>query len=109
MTRTYLGRERDGIRRELHSSNTPSTAQHPPVTTIGLATGWNNPASDTPRASAGRPESGILARALQLDHGGGRMPDLCQRGADVKTIDAPMHAARASLLRLASPGPTFVV
>ena len=56
-------------------------------TLVRLAVGLKYPASQSPRASGGRPGSGIQAQRLQLARGSARAPARCQRGADVGALD----------------------
>ena len=83
----HLGRPSYAIRRPRHSTTAPAPAGAPLIALVRLATGWKNPATQSPRASRRRPGSGIRAQRLQLAHGSARAPARCQRGADVGALD----------------------
>ena len=83
MTHGHLGGNSSAISGKLHSTTAPTPAQAPLIAIVGLAAGWQNPASQTPRASARRPGSGIRSQRLQLARVGCGMAARGQRGADV--------------------------
>ena len=107
MIRSYLGRERDGIRCELHSTIAPSPARPALIATIDLAAGWKI----LPRKRHERQQGG-LARASKPNACSLRavMPACLLAVSNGRTLRAgrlASHGWEARAWGSASPGPSL--